>query len=63
MENGIFTEQEYTDAIRHIECVAAELAELADHFNAQADRITLERASDLLRSLAASGRASAAALA
>lgn len=63
MENSIFTEQEYTEAIRHIECVAAELATLADHFSNQADRITLERAAVLLRSLADSGKASAPALA
>ncbi len=57
MENGIFTEQQYLDAIRHYECVASELAELADRFSAQDDRTALEKAANLLRGLAAAGRA------
>lgn len=63
MENGIFTAEQYHEALRHYAAVSAELATLADHFSNQADRITLERAAALLRSLADSGKASAPALA
>lgn len=56
MENGIFTAEQYHEALRHYEAVSAELATLAEHFSNQADRITLERAAVLLRSLADSGK-------